>query len=212
MRPPRAAQLRPVPPPARLAVAAGGAASAAGVPLAPPAPAVDGAAAVRPAVPPITRRERASRENGVFSVLVRWHSLAPSPGSSWPPNEPGPWHSMAPSTASTAAAALAHARLPGAGVLHCPRQPTARSGRRAVGCPSLGQSSPPHPRMAGTVTSPRRAVAGTSPAARTPATWTRCGARAYWAASASQERLCARSGPLGAPRAPRCKASKSLRL
>jgi len=110
VRPPRAAQLRSVPPPARLAVAV--AASAAGVPLAPPAPAVDGAAAVRPPVPPITRRERASRENGVFSVLVRWHSLAPYPGSSWPPNEQGPWHSMAPSTASTAAAALAHAVLP----------------------------------------------------------------------------------------------------
>ncbi len=109
---------------------------------------------------------RASRENGVFGVLVRWHSLAPSPGSSWPPNEQGPWHSMAPSTASTAAAALAHARLPGTGVLHCPRQPAARSGRRAVGCPSLGQSSPPHPRMAGTVTSPRRAVEGTCKASK----------------------------------------------
>jgi hypothetical protein len=92
--------------------------------------------------------------------------LAPYLGSSWPPNEQGPWHSMAPSTASTAAAALAHARLPGTGVLHCPRQPAARSGRRAVGCPSLGQSSPPHPRMAGTVTSPRRAVEGTCKASK----------------------------------------------
>ncbi len=60
-------------------------------------------------------------------------------------------------------------------------------GRRAAGCPSLGQSSPPslsaaaharqitpRPRMAGNRASPRLAVEGAQTAARTPTAWTRC--------------------------------------
>ena len=57
----------------------------------------------RPAAPPSSLaqrdRERASRENCVFSVLGRWHALAPYPGTQWPLPGQAPRHTLAPFTA-----------------------------------------------------------------------------------------------------------------
>ncbi len=57
-----------------------------------------------PQFPAIARIKRASRENYVFSVLVRRHATAPYPGIRWPLTRQGPRHTLAPSTtpASTA--------------------------------------------------------------------------------------------------------------